>query len=55
MRRAAAILLTTACVLGLTTATAAADSATAPASGAVDLPTVDGYVIQTVTALGGLR
>ncbi|MFJ8310949.1 MULTISPECIES: hypothetical protein [unclassified Streptomyces] len=57
MRRTAAILLTTACILGLTTTTATADGtpAAAPASGVVDLPTVAGYVIQTVTALGGLR
>ncbi|WP_406503348.1 hypothetical protein [Streptomyces sp. NBC_00212] len=56
MRRTAAILLATACILGLATTTASADGAPAPAAApAVDLPTVAGYVIQTVTALGGLR
>ena len=54
MRRTAAVLLATACILGLATTTASADGAPAAAP-AVDLPTVAGYVIQTVTALGGLR
>src|SRR3954468_2111245 len=58
MRSAAALLLTTACILGLTTPpAAAAPPGPAPASSGevVDLPVVAGYVIQTVTALGGLR
>uniref|UniRef100_A0AAU2UWJ6 Uncharacterized protein n=1 Tax=Streptomyces sp. NBC_00003 TaxID=2903608 RepID=A0AAU2UWJ6_9ACTN len=57
MRRTAALLLATAWILGLTTTTATADgsAAPAPASAVVDIPTVAGYVFQTVTALGGLR
>ncbi|MGW2818833.1 hypothetical protein [Streptomyces sp. NPDC001415] len=57
MRRTAALLLATAWILGLTTTTAMADGspAAAPASAVVDIPTVAGYVFQTVTALGGLR
>ncbi|MFI6689754.1 hypothetical protein [Streptomyces sp. NPDC050485] len=58
MRRTAAILLATACILGLTATTATANAtapAPAPGDSAVDLPTVAGYLIQTVTAIGGLR